>query len=146
MLRIPNYSFDWQESYRWTPDTMRFPKGTVLDVLAHFDNSAFNPYNPDPHTTVSEGPQTHEEMMYGFVFFTRDDEHLDLRIDPGTGTRWRSVTLSDERAQSMAVPMLPKRTSGGRRSTSCLPTPRNPPSVKKNGRDWTQPRNRRPTP
>jgi hypothetical protein len=24
-------------------------------------------------------------MMYGFVFFTRDDEALDLTIDPKTG-------------------------------------------------------------
>ena len=85
LLRIPNYAFDWQESYRWTPGTMRFPRGTVLDVLAHFDNSAFNPYNPDPRATVHEGPQTFEEMMYGFFFYTRDDEHLGLRIDPKTG-------------------------------------------------------------
>ncbi len=85
LLRIPNYSFDWQQSYRWEPDTMRFPKGTVLGVVAHFDNSDFNPYNPDPSATVREGPQTHEEMMYGFVFFTRDDEHLHLKIDPKTG-------------------------------------------------------------
>ena len=92
LLRIPNYSFDWQESYRWTPDTMHFPRGTVLDVVAHFDNSPFNPYNPDPTSTVREGPQTHEEMMYGFVFFTRDDEHLGLRIDPKTGHAATSVT------------------------------------------------------
>ena len=85
LLRIPNYSFDWQQSYRWEPGTMLFPKGTALDVVAHFDNSEFNPYNPDPGATVREGPQTHEEMMYGFVFFTRDDEHLGLRVDPKTG-------------------------------------------------------------
>jgi hypothetical protein len=85
LLRIPDYAFDWQQSYRWTPDTMRFPRGTVLDVVAHFDNSEFNPFNPDPSATVREGPQTHQEMMYGFVFFTRDDERLGLRIDPRSG-------------------------------------------------------------
>jgi hypothetical protein len=85
LLRIPDYSFDWQQSYRWKPGSMHFAKGTVLDVLAHFDNSEFNPYNPDPNATVREGPQTHDEMMYGFVFFTRDDEHFGFRIDPKTG-------------------------------------------------------------
>jgi hypothetical protein len=24
-------------------------------------------------------------MMYGFVFYTKDDEQLDLQIDPETG-------------------------------------------------------------
>lgn len=92
LLRIPDYSFDWQQSYRWKPGTKRFPKGTVLEVVAHFDNSEFNPYNPDPAATVREGPQTHEEMMYGFVFFTRDDEHLGLRVDPATGRAAPSIT------------------------------------------------------
>jgi hypothetical protein len=85
LLSIPNYSFDWQQSYRWKPGTERLPKGTVLEVTAHYDNSSFNPFNPDPKATVREGDQTHEEMMFGFVFFTRDDEHLGLRIDPKTG-------------------------------------------------------------
>jgi hypothetical protein len=85
LLRIPNYDFDWQESYRWARGTEHLPKGTALEVVAHFDNSAFNPYNPDPSATVREGEQTHQEMMYGFVFFTRDDEKLGLAIDPKTG-------------------------------------------------------------
>ncbi len=82
---VPNYSFDWQQAYRWPEDTVRFPKGTKLEVSAHFDNSEFNPYNPDPDKEVVEGQQTFHEMMYGFVFYTHDDEHLNLHIDPQTG-------------------------------------------------------------
>lgn len=85
LLMIPNYNFDWQQSYRWAPGTKRFPKGTTLQVVAHFDNSEFNPYNPDPKAAVGNGEQTFHEMMYGFVFYTRDDEDLGLRIDPRTG-------------------------------------------------------------
>jgi thiol-disulfide isomerase/thioredoxin len=85
LLVVPNYHFDWQESYRWAPGTKRFPKGTTFDVLAHFDNSEFNPYNPDPAATVVRGQQTFHEMMYGFYFYTRDDEDLNLTIDPKTG-------------------------------------------------------------
>lgn len=85
LLAIPNFNFDWQASYRLEKDRVRFPKGTRIDCIAHFDNSAFNPYNPDPSATVRHGIQTYEEMMYGFLFFTRDDESLGLRIDPETG-------------------------------------------------------------
>jgi len=85
LLIVPNYNFDWQMGYRWKPHTKRFPKGTRFEVVAHFDNSAFNPFNPDPKDTVREGQQTYHEMMYGFYFYTHADENLDLSIDPKTG-------------------------------------------------------------
>ena len=85
LLAIPNYNFDWQISYRWAAGQKKFPTGTQYEVTAHFDNSAFNPYNPDPKATVKEGEQTFQEMMYGFLFYTHDDEQLGLEIDPKTG-------------------------------------------------------------
>jgi hypothetical protein len=85
LLVIPNYSFDWQHAYRWEPGKKLIPKGTRIECLAHYDNSAFNPYNPDPTATVKEGPQTFHEMMNGFFFYTDADEQLNLEIDPETG-------------------------------------------------------------
>lgn len=85
LLVIPNYSFGWQQAYRWPLGKQKFPKGTKLEVFAHYDNSSFNPYNPDPKREVEEGQQTFQEMMYGFVFYTQDDENLNLRIDEKTG-------------------------------------------------------------
>lgn len=85
LLAIPNYDFNWQMQYVSRPGAKKFPKGTVLDCTAHFDNSSFNPYNPDPKETVREGQQTYQEMMYGFVFYTEDHENLNLKIDPNTG-------------------------------------------------------------
>ncbi|MGD9720787.1 MAG: redoxin domain-containing protein [Pirellulales bacterium] len=85
LLAIPNYNFDWQMAYRWPVEQIKFPKGTTLECIAHYDNSTFNPYNPDPKDTVKEGQQTFQEMMYGFVFYTDDDENLNLKIDPQTG-------------------------------------------------------------
>jgi hypothetical protein len=85
LLSVPNYNFEWQSSYRWPDDTVRFSKGTRIDCVAHFDNSSFNPFNPDPTATVRHGQQTYHEMMYGFLFFTRDDEALNLTINPNTG-------------------------------------------------------------
>jgi hypothetical protein len=85
LLVLPNYNFAWQLAYLWPPETRHFPKGTRIECASHFDNSAFNPYNPDPGKTVRNGPQTHDEMMQGFFFYTDDAEHLDLAIDPHTG-------------------------------------------------------------
>lgn len=84
LLEIPNYSFDWQLAYRWrTPKD--FPKGTKIECVSHYDNSTFNPYNPDPTATVREGQQTFEEMLNGVMFYLDKDEQLNLRVDPKTG-------------------------------------------------------------
>jgi hypothetical protein len=85
LLAVPNYNFDWQMPYRWAAGAQRFPRGTRIECVAHYDNSTFNPYNPDATATVREGQQTTEEMMYGFFFYTDDAEDLQLRVDPQTG-------------------------------------------------------------
>lgn len=85
LLRIPNYSFDWQMAYAWDPGQRRFPKGTVLECIAQYDNSEFNPYNPDPLATVREGDQTFQEMLNGVFFYIDENENLNLTIDPKTG-------------------------------------------------------------
>jgi hypothetical protein len=87
LLSIPNYHYDWQQNYRWTPGTKKFPRGTRIEVTAHFDNSRFNPFNPDPTATVRHGPQTVQEMTFGFFFYTADGEDLQLKVDPKTGRR-----------------------------------------------------------
>jgi hypothetical protein len=55
--------------------------------VALYDNSPFNPYNPDPSATVRDGPQTYHEMMNGFFFYVDANEDLKLDIDPKTGSR-----------------------------------------------------------
>jgi mono/diheme cytochrome c family protein len=85
LLVLPNYSFDWQLSYIWDRGVRHFPKGTKIECSSHFDNSKFNPYNPNPSVTVTNGPQTHDEMMQGFMFYTDDSENLNIRVDPKTG-------------------------------------------------------------
>ncbi|CAN5437246.1 redoxin domain-containing protein [soil metagenome] len=85
MLIIANYNFGWQIPYRYEPGKKVLPKGTRLECVAHFDNSPFNPYNPDPKKTVRWGHQTHDEMMMGFVFYTDAGDKLNLNVDPKTG-------------------------------------------------------------
>jgi len=85
LLSIPNYNYAWQQNYRWVPGTRRFPKGTRIEVVAHYDNSTFNPFNPDPKAEVRNGPQTFHEMMFGFFFYTDANADLNLDVDPKTG-------------------------------------------------------------
>jgi len=85
LLLIPTFDFDWQASYRWPAGARRFAAGTRIECLAHFDNSPFNPWNPDPAATVRFGLQTEQEMMYGFLFYVEAGEELGIVVDPGTG-------------------------------------------------------------
>ena len=85
LLMIPNYNFDWQMPYHLPYGEVKFPANTKFECLAHFDNTTFNPYNPDPSATVRDGQQTYQEMMYGYVFYTKDKEQLNLEIDAKTG-------------------------------------------------------------
>jgi hypothetical protein len=72
LMRVSHYDFRWQHSYDLA-DAKRLPKGTRLEVTAVYDNSANNPFNPDPKAEVRWGDQSWEEMMVGFV---------NLAIDP----------------------------------------------------------------
>jgi len=62
LLWVPGYNFNWQSTYRLA-DPKPVPKDTKLHCVAHFDNSAKNPNNPDPTKMVFWGDQTWEEMM-----------------------------------------------------------------------------------
>jgi hypothetical protein len=48
------------------------PKGTKIEVTAHFDNSSANKFNPDPSKDVRWGDQTWEEMMIGWLSYYVD--------------------------------------------------------------------------
>jgi len=65
LLSVPKYQFDWQLTYQLA-QPKHLPKGTTLEVIAHFDNSRNNKWNPDPTAVVRWGDQTWEEMMIGF--------------------------------------------------------------------------------
>ena len=71
LLSVPRYDFSWQ-TYYVLKDPIAVPMGTLIDCVAHFDNSTNNKYNPDPTKTVRWGDQTWEEMMIGWMSFVYD--------------------------------------------------------------------------
>lgn len=58
-----NWNPDWDISYQLAEPIVA-PKGTKLELVAHYDNSADNPRNPDPTKDLTFGV---DEMMIGFV-------------------------------------------------------------------------------
>jgi hypothetical protein len=85
LLLVPTYHFDWQQSYRWSAAGKAFSKGTSITALAHYDNSAFNPFNPDPQARVTFGLETADEMMFAFLFYVQSKEALALQVDAANG-------------------------------------------------------------
>jgi peroxiredoxin len=78
LLDVPRYDFNWQLSYRLA-NPVTLPAGSTIRAVAHYDNSAANPANPDPNKTVRWGIQTEDEMMIGYIEYHMDDDSLGMQ-------------------------------------------------------------------
>jgi len=65
LLNVPKYDFNWQASYILAKPKA-VPAGSTIECTAWYDNSAKNPFNPNPKKQVTWGNQTWDEMMIGF--------------------------------------------------------------------------------
>ena len=72
LINVPKYDFDWQLFY-YPQQPVPLPAGTRLDIVAHYDNSAANPNNPDPNRAVGFGLETVDEMMFNVFEFIADE-------------------------------------------------------------------------
>jgi hypothetical protein len=69
----PRFSGGCRTPARRNRKACRLKAGTILSIDAVFDNSAGNPNNPcSPPRDVRQGPQTTDEMLYGFMAATAD--------------------------------------------------------------------------
>jgi len=75
LLKVAPYDFYWQLSYRLA-EPRPLKKGTRLNFIATYDNSAGNEKNPDPRAIVKYGFQSWDEMMVGFF-----DIAIDAAMD-----------------------------------------------------------------
>jgi hypothetical protein len=78
ILSVPRYDFSWQLVYSLAKP-IALPKGTRIECIAHFDNSANNKLNPNPSIEVGWGDQSREEMMIGFF-----DVIIPAGMDPAS--------------------------------------------------------------
>lgn len=66
LLSIPNFQHNWQMVYRLR-EPVFLPAGTQIVAEGAFDNSRFNPLNPDPSQEVRWGDQVWDEMFLAWM-------------------------------------------------------------------------------
>ena len=81
------FDFNWQQGFTFEKP-IPMPKGTRLVGIAHFDNSANNPFNPDPTKEVRWGPQNWDEMSGPFIGLI-----FDVKTPPETILRRSGPSL-----------------------------------------------------
>jgi hypothetical protein len=72
ILKMPIYDFNWQRTYEFA-NPLPLKAGDVLYGVAHFDNSIYNPHNPDPEEMVRYGLKSEQEMFNLRVKFERTE-------------------------------------------------------------------------
>jgi hypothetical protein len=100
------FNFDWQLGYEFE-EPIRVQKGTRILVVAHHDNSAGNPFNPDPTKQVAWGNLTSEEMMFpwfGVIVDKKADPEKILSLKPTDCTTPRSII------PNLRIPTIPGST------------------------------------
>jgi hypothetical protein len=78
---VGNFNFNWMTNYIYDDDASPvFPKGTVIQVSAFYDNTKANKSNPDPEQWVGYGDRTVDEMAHAWmnVVYLSDAEYQAL--------------------------------------------------------------------
>ncbi|HUI81640.1 MAG TPA: tetratricopeptide repeat protein [Bryobacteraceae bacterium] len=82
LIRIPDWNFSWQSVFYYR-EPLALPKGAVISMRYHYDNSAANVRNPNhPPRMVTSGDQSTDEMAHLWLeLLPRDaaDRHLELQ-------------------------------------------------------------------
>jgi hypothetical protein len=78
---VGNFNFNWMTNYIYDDDAAPvFPKGTIIHVIAFYDNTKANKNNPDPEQWVGYGDRTVDEMAHAWmnVVYLNDDDYKQL--------------------------------------------------------------------
>ena len=78
------FDFNWQLGY-YFDKPIPLPVGTRLIGISHFDNSANNPFNPDPSKEIVWGLQNWEEMSNCFIGLVFDSKTEPKKIFKRSG-------------------------------------------------------------
>lgn len=77
---VDHFNFNWMTNYIYADDAAPvFPKGTIIHVTAWYDNTAANPFNPDPDQWVGYGERTVDEMGHAWmnVTYISDEDYAN---------------------------------------------------------------------
>lgn len=106
LIWIEDWNFYWQDSYQYKNPVV-LPKGTRIDVMASFDNSAANPFNPSrPPQRVLFGNGSTDEMCFAIFQVVGQDRSVMRSLAPALMqsflTQWRSANI-DAKARDHIV-------------------------------------------
>jgi hypothetical protein len=77
-LSCASFRFNWHLNYVYSDDAAPLlPKGTVLHAIMWHDNTAKNPFNPDPDAQITYGQRTIDEMSSAWLsWYYMSDEDM----------------------------------------------------------------------
>jgi AhpC/TSA family/Copper type II ascorbate-dependent monooxygenase, C-terminal domain len=76
LIKVPDWDFNWQYTYHFEKP-LDIPKGSLVYLVSHYDNSESNPRNPNkPPKLVKWGEATTDEMCIGFLGLTKKGQDL----------------------------------------------------------------------
>ena len=97
MLNCANYNHNWVRVYVYEPDAAPLlPAGTVLHLLAWYDNSPSNPRVVDPRNWKGWGNRSIDDMFYHLprmIFLTEAEFEAEVAA---RGTRQMFATSQDQ--------------------------------------------------
>jgi mono/diheme cytochrome c family protein len=95
-LSCAKFRFNWHLNYVYSDDAAPLlPAGTVLHSIMWHDNTAANPFNPDPDAQITYGQRTVDEMASAWISwyymsdedFKRETDERRARRSPSTSAR-----------------------------------------------------------
>ncbi len=95
LSQVTDFDFNWMNMYIYADDAAPLlPKGTILHLVAWYDNTRNNKSNPDPDQWVGYGDRTVDEMGHAWLnitYYNDDDfkaevaKRAALTASEGTG-------------------------------------------------------------
>ncbi|HWW83483.1 MAG TPA: cytochrome c [Vicinamibacterales bacterium] len=82
LSQISDFNFNWHNMYIYADDAAPLlPKGTILHLIAWYDNTKNNKSNPDPDQWVGFGDRTVDEMGHAWLNITYySDEEFKAEV------------------------------------------------------------------
>jgi mono/diheme cytochrome c family protein len=96
MLSCAKFRFNWHLNYVYSDDAAPLlPAGTMLHSIMWHDNTAKNPFNPDPDAQITYGQRTIDEMGSAWLsWYYMSDEDFKKETE---ARRARRATLTSTR-------------------------------------------------
>ena len=82
LSQVTDFNFNWMNMYIYADDSAPLlPKGTILHLVAWYDNTKTNKNNPDPDQWVGYGDRTVDEMAMRLNITYYTDEEFKVEQD-----------------------------------------------------------------